>query len=348
MKNTFQITEQEKKEILEQHNFFKRALQSKSEVKRLMVNEQAAPTSGGGVEFLKAARDKGCKIAKGAVLKSAPGKPTILYKKADYNSDNGFFKIGDELYIKDNFTFDVVTTDENGQRTMTYTNRTWNCPELTKPFEDQVNANIDRTKQEGDWKKREDITDTDANVNNPQMYQKQVVNGVTLYRRVSGKGITAALDKRQQDVVDKWLAQGAELEKDVDAEQAKTWTRKLVSPKSEGLFSEDFYMYFPPNTVNNAAILTAFKAAVTDQTANSKSDCKEAIEAYYTAFKIKAKIEPNTMDSMKEKVQACIYQFNGNWGAGAFTKIDDYVDILTGVKSGGPSSYGPDAKWRLK
>ena len=38
MKNTFQITEQEKKEILEQHNFFKRALQSKSEVKRLMVN----------------------------------------------------------------------------------------------------------------------------------------------------------------------------------------------------------------------------------------------------------------------------------------------------------------------
>ena len=68
-----------------------------------MVNEQATPTSGGGVEFLKAARDKGCKIAKGGVLRSAPGKPTVLYKKADYDSDQGYFKIGDELYIKDNF-----------------------------------------------------------------------------------------------------------------------------------------------------------------------------------------------------------------------------------------------------
>ena len=95
MKKTFQITEQEKKEILEQHNFFKKVLQSKSEVKRLIVNEQTTPITGGGIEFLKAARDAGCKIAKGAVLKSAPGKPTILYKKADYNSEKGYFKIGD-------------------------------------------------------------------------------------------------------------------------------------------------------------------------------------------------------------------------------------------------------------
>ena len=55
MKNRFQITEQEKKEILEQHNLFKEVLKSKSKVKRLMVNEQTTPTSGGGEEFLKAA-----------------------------------------------------------------------------------------------------------------------------------------------------------------------------------------------------------------------------------------------------------------------------------------------------
>lgn len=207
--------------------------------------------------------------------------------------------------------------------------------------------NIERTKKEGNWKERKDITDTDANVNNPQMYEKQVVNGETLYRRISGKGIAGALDDRQQTVVTKWEKQGAKLEKDVDSEQAKTWSRKLVSPKSDGLFSEDFYMYFPPNTVNNAAILTAFKSAVTDQTANSKPDCKAAIEAYYSAFKVKAKIEPNTMDAMKEKVQACVNQFKGKWGIGAFTKIDNYVDILTGVERGGPSSYGNDAKWRL-
>ena len=101
MKLKFQYSEEEKRAILEQHNLFKKVLQSK--VTRLMVNEQATPTSGGGVEFLKAARDKGCKIAKGGVLRSAPGKPTVLYKKADYDSDQGYFKIGDELYIKDTF-----------------------------------------------------------------------------------------------------------------------------------------------------------------------------------------------------------------------------------------------------
>jgi len=347
MKNIFQITEQEKKEILEKHNLFKKVLKSKSEVKRLMVNEQSTPTSGGGVEFLIAARDKGCQIAKGAVLKGAPGKATVLYKRADYDSPNGYFKIGDELYIKDNFTFDVVTTDVDGKKTV-ITNRRWNCPALTKPVEDQIKTNINLTQKEGGWKKRENITDTDANVNNPQMYEKQVVNGETLYRRISGKGIAGALDDRQQVVVTKWEEQGAKLEKDVDAEQSKTWSRKLVSPKSDGLFSEDFYMYFPPNTVNNAAILTAFQGAVTDQTAGSKSDCKTAIEAYYSAFKIKAKIEPNTMEPMKEKVQACVTQFKGKWGFMGGGKIDEILDILSGVKVGGPSSYGGDSKWRLK
>jgi hypothetical protein len=345
MKLIFEANEQEKKEILEQHNLYKKALQSK--VKRLMINEQEQPR-GGGREFLIAARDKGCKIAVGGKLMTAPGKPTVLYKIADYDSANNYFKIGDELYIKDNFTFDVVSVDASGNKTLSASNKKWACSALTKPVEDQIKTNIDLTQKEGGWKKRGDITDTDANVNNPQMYEKQVVNGETLYRRISGKGIAGALDKRQQDVVTKWEAQGAKLEKDVDAEQAKTWSRKLVSPKSDGLFSEDFYMYFPPNTVNNAAILTAFKGAVTDQTANSKSDCKTAIEAYYMAFKVKAKIEPNTMDAMKEKVQACANQFDGKWGVGAFTKIDDYVDILRGVERGGPSSYGDDAQWRLK
>ena len=56
MKLIFEVNEQEKKEILEQHNFFKKALQSK--VTRLLVNEQTTPLT--GVEFLKNARDKQC------------------------------------------------------------------------------------------------------------------------------------------------------------------------------------------------------------------------------------------------------------------------------------------------
>jgi len=50
---------------------------------------------------------------------------------------------------------------------------------------------------------------------------------------------------------------------------------------------------------------------------------------------------------MKEKVQACANEFNGKWG-GVLSNIDNYVDILRGVKEGGPTSYGDDSKWRLQ
>jgi flagellin-like hook-associated protein FlgL len=125
MKLIFEANEQEKKEILEQHNLFKEVLQSK--VKRLMVNEQEQST-GSGREILIAARDnKKCTIALGGKLMSAPGKPTVLYKIANYDSTNGYFKKGDELYIKDDYTFDVVTTDSTGKKTKSASNKKWAC-----------------------------------------------------------------------------------------------------------------------------------------------------------------------------------------------------------------------------
>jgi hypothetical protein len=279
MKNRFQITEQEKKEILEQHNLFKEVLKSKSKVKRLMVNEQTTPTSGGGEEFLKAARDKGCQIAVGGVIYKAPGKPTVLYKKADYDSPNGYFKIGDVLYIKDNFTFDVVTTDADGKKTMVY-NKVWSCSALTKPVEDQAKANIEKTKKEGDFKTKEELLnpsgttvgDTEQNIENPVMYEKKVVDGVTLYRRKISGGIGDTLTPDQQAIVDKWESQGAKLRKDLDPEEAKTWVSRVVSPASEGYFSQDLIMYFDPAlTVKPATITTTIQTAVTNRIPTDQS-----------------------------------------------------------------------------
>jgi hypothetical protein len=213
-----------------------------------------------------------------------------------------------------------------------------------------TDVNITNLKTEGGWKTYEELisTDTKENIENTAMYEKKMSDGRMLYRRTSGSGITSGLDDRQKTVVAKWLKQGAKLEKDVDAEQEKSWTRKLVSPKSEGLFSEDFYMFFPPTVITDTNITTQFQDAVKDQTPTNDEDCKTTIEAYYFAFKKKKKFEPNMFNAMKEKVQACVNQFDGKWGVGAFTKIDDYVDILRGRKPGGPSTYGDSSKWKLK
>ena len=344
MKLIFETTEQEKKEILEQHNLFKKVLQSK--VTRLMVNEQTQPT-GGGVEFLKAARDKGCKIAVGGVIKSAPGKPSVLYKVADYDSANGYFKKGDELYIKDDFTFDVVTTDASGNKTLSATNKKWACPALTQPVEDQVKANIEKTKQEGDWKTKEEVlkNDTEQNIEDPQMYDKKVVDGVTLYRNKSGAGVQVALTERGKQIYQKYKDNGALTEKEVDPEQSQTWIKVKIGSKPD--FSADFYMYLDPaKTVRDPEIAKTIQNKVEETIPTDKKDCKKNIEDYYTNFKKKRMMEPNQLAALKYKVQACKNEFYKDWGFFGAGKIDNMLDVMSGG-IGGPSRRGDDSKWLL-
>jgi len=341
MKIKFEVNEQEKKEILEQHNLFKKVLQSK--VTRLMVNEQTQST-GGGVEFLKAARDKKCKIAVGGVIHSAPGKPSVLHKVADYDSDYGYFKKGDEIYIKDDFTFDVVSKDVSGNKILSAKNKKWTCSALTKPVEDQIKGNIEKTKLEGNWKERGEITDTDANVNNPQMYQKQVVDGVTLYRNLSDVGINAALTKKGQDVLDYYKKYGALLQSEVDPEKAQRYQKIKIGSNPD--FSEDFYVYLDPTKVTDPKMLADIQANIDKTIPKDKKVCKDAIEDYYDNFTRKRMLLQNELTKMKSDVQACKNEFYGRWGFFGGKKVDKMLDIMSGG-IGGPSRAGDDSKWRL-
>jgi hypothetical protein len=342
MKLIFEANEQEKKEILEQHNLFKKALQSK--VTRLMVNEQSEPLK--GIEFLKAARDKKCKIAVGGVIRSAPGKPSVLYKIADYDSANGYFKKGDEIYIKDDYTFDVVTTDATGNKTKSVQNKKWGCPAMTADAESASKTNTERTKLEGDWKLRKDITDTDENVENPEMYEKKVINGIVYYRSLSGAGIQAALTERGKQIFDKYVANGGLTEKQVGPEESKTYVKVLIGSKPD--FSADFYMYFDPQkTVRDPSIATNIQKSIEQTIPTDKKDCKTNIENYYTNYKKKRMMEPNQLAALKYKVQACKNEFYGDWGFLGGGKMDKILDIMSGG-IGGPSKMGEDAQWRLK
>ena len=200
--------------------------------------------------------------------------------------------------------------------------------------------------QEGGWAEAKDIKTTRENLENPQMFEKKVVNGVTLYRSVISKGVTGGLTPEQIKVIKKYTDLGGKLRKDLDAEEAQTWSSKVVYPAGT-LFAEDLVMFFPPKNVVGADggnIEQQFTKAISNQTPTSKRDCKDTIEAYYEAWRTKKRIEPNTLLPMKEKVQACANEFEGKWG-GILSRIDNYVDILRGDKEGGPLS---DSKWRIE
>jgi hypothetical protein len=341
MKPSFIINEQEREEILRQHNLFKKVLQSK--VTKLMVNEQTQST-GGGVEFLKAARDKKCKIAVGGVIHSAPGKPSVLHKVADYDSDYGYFKKGDEIYIKDDFTFDVVSKDVSGNKILSAKNKKWACSALTKPIEDQIKDNIKKTKLEGNWKERGEITDTEANVNNPKMYQKQVVDGVTLYRNLSDVGINVALTEKGKEVLKYYTDNGALLQSQVNPEKANKYERIKIGSNPD--FSEDFYVYLDPEKVTDPSLLANIQANIDKRIPKDKKVCKDVIEDYYDNFTRKRMLLPNELTKMKSDVQACKNEFYGRWGFFGGKKVDKMLDIMSGG-IGGPSRAGDDAKWRL-
>jgi hypothetical protein len=359
MKVRFDVSEQEKNKILEQHSFFKKVLQSK--VKRLMINEQTQPT-GGGRAFLIAARDKNCKIAVGGKLMTAPGKPTVLYKKADYTSPNGYFNEGDELYIKDDFTFDVVTTDANGNKTLKASGKKWECAALTDPFKQQVTQNIERIKKEGNWHTKEEWIAsgaTEQNLENPQMYEKEEIDGTMLYRSKASSSIGSGLTSDQQSIINRWHDKGFKLRNELTPGQAKTFKPSVVSPASEGYFSQDLIMYFDPSSVQGIKktddegnettinITTVAQDAVNNRIPKDQADCVKTIEAYYLDYIKKRPLEPDEFEALKDKTQACKNEYYKDWGIfRKGKKMDNYLDILSGGL-GGPSLRGENSKWRL-
>jgi hypothetical protein len=231
----------------------------------------------------------------------------------------------------------------------------WKCDEIAQmevtaaQVAQQQAANMADTalvQQEGGWQEAKDIKTTRENLENPQMFEKKVVNGVTLYRAVISSGVTGGLTPEQIKVVKKYTDLGGKLRKDLDAEEAQTWTSRVVYPAGT-LFSQDLVMFFPPSNVRGAEggnVKAQFNKAISNQTPTSKSDCRDTIDAYYEAWRTKKRIEPNTLLPMKEKVQACANEFEGKWG-GVLSRIDNYVEMLRGDREGGPLS---DSKWRIE
>jgi hypothetical protein len=339
------INEEEVRHILKMH--------SKEREKTFLLKEDNASD----IEKLRIAMASGC-VNKGGNLYTRKDNGRAIYRVKSLSEPTK------QIDFYADLTYVFVDGSKSGR---------WRCAaiattldkkesdkaaaETAKIAQVATDANITNLKTEGGWKTYEELisTDTKENIENPVMYEKKMSDGRILYRRTSGSGITDGLDERQKVVIDKFKAVGAKLEKDVDALQAKTWTRKLVSPKGDGLFVQDLYMYFPPTAITDTQITNAFNQSLKDQTPENDDDCKMSIEAYYTAFKKKKKLTDDQFSSMKDKVQACKNEFYGDWKGlfgGGGKKYDEYLDVLSGVRNGkdgtqSPRTYGDTSKWKL-
>jgi len=329
------INQIERDTILEMHSKFKKSL----------ISEQ--------VDDLKTKLDKflsdGC-VKNGKIVQLQTKNPALQYAiKQESTKTPGKFRY---------FFADYRVGIFDGSGKFQFSPSKWSCAGVQQATAAAATAataaanaaDTSLVQQEGGWQEAKDIKTTRENLENPKMFEKKVVNGVTLYRSVPGSGITGGLTPDQTKVIDKWTKQGARLRKDLDPEQAKTWVSRVVSPASEGYFSQDLVMFFDPEKVNDTEIAKKIQTNVERRIPTNVKDCKMNIEKYYLNYTKKRPLEPNELAALKGKVQACKNEFYGDWGVifSGGNKMDNILDIMSGVKSGGPSSYGDDSKWRIQ
>ena len=264
------------------------------------------------------------------------------------------------------FIDNTVGQMENG--TFQYLPSKWSCDtqklEAKKAEQNAIttanNANIEKIKKEGNWNTKKELLDsgeTEQNLENPLMYEKGVFSGETLYRRKTASSIGTGLTQDQKNLIKYYEDLGYKLRKDLKGEDIDIFKSEIVSPASDGIFSQDLVMYYDPRTSKEGItsgdskvnITTIRQNAVNDTTVTDKNDCKQTIEAYYITWKKKRVITPRNFRALKTKTQACKNEFYGDWGGllSGGKKVDELLDIMSGVKPGGPSSAGGDAQWRL-
>jgi|688.fasta_scaffold35359_8 hypothetical protein len=89
---------------------------------------------------------------------------------------------------------------------------------------------------------------------------------------------------------------------------------------------------------------------VLDNQSIDRNACRKNVEDYFKSFKRRNSIviDGPTFNKAKRIVQSCKDEHYGKWGVlGGGNKLDEILDTMSGG-SGGPLSYGEDAKWRLK
>ena len=339
----FLIEETEKSRILEMH--------------KSLMNEQTDSNNTSIKDQLQSFIDQGCfpsGTPKVVTMKSTNPQKTFAIKVESTKTPGKFryFFIDNTVGQKENETFTMLTSKWSCDTNKIQKDKEKNDATLSASTE-----NLNRIKKEGNWSTKEELIasgETEQNIANPAMYEKMMVGNVTIYRNKSLSGIGSGLTASQKSVISDWGKQGYKLRNELTPEEAKTFKSKVVSPASDGIFSQDLIMYFDPNAVQGVksgetkvSITTVIQNAVESRIPTDKKDCKQTIEAYYISWKKKRPLAPNEFNALKEKAQACKNEFYGDWGPIGGGKVDDIIDIMTGVKMGGPTANDKDSVWRL-
>lgn len=238
----------------------------------------------------------------------------------------------------------------------------WKCDKMAQIDAQAIITNTDNTskvatlKTQG-WKTKNELVGVDLNTID-SVYDKKTIGDVTLYKLkvdtgdLTPGGSTADFNQKQLAFLDEFRAKGYVLNPDLTKRDnmVAVTAKELGAPDS--LFPNGLTLYYNPN--NQSSIKGQDTSVLGDVLANqsiNRQSCRKNVDDYFNAFKRKYSVvvDNSTIYKAKRIVQACKDEHYGKWGvAGGGNRLDNYLDILSGVKEGGPMSYGDDSIWRLK
>ncbi len=190
-----------------------------------------------------------------------------------------------------------------------------------------------------------------------KVYKKVTIGNVDLYISAGDTNVTqnlstASFNQDQNAFIDAFVAKGYKLNPSrlEQANLVKVTDKELGAPAD--LFPNGLVMWYNPNAQdeikrNQGSVL----ADVLSNQSINRQACRKNVTDYFETFKRKNSIviDPATITKAKRVVQACKDEHYGKWGiAGGGNRLDNYLDILSGNKEGGPTSYGDDSIWRIK
>ena len=127
---------------------------------------------------------------------------------------------------------------------------------------------------------------------------------------------------------------GAKLKNELKGEELNTYTKKIASPKTDGIFTEDLFMWLPPVNLNDSSSTTTnFTALVRGQTPKNNKDCKDAVKNFYDAYINKLEgINQSEILTMNKRVKACRTRYYKKWGfLQGGNKLDDMLEKLSQI-----------------
>lgn len=235
----------------------------------------------------------------------------------------------------------------------------WACPQLQNiaDAESDVESKIATEIKKG-WKKLETLKAEGVDLTTlNQVYDNQRIGNVVLYRPKGSSTTftqgtsTTEFNADQKSFVDKFVQKGYKLNPSrvEQSTMVKITDKELGAPAD--LFPNGLVMWYDPNT--QSEIRGREGSVLSDILNNQSVDrnvCRKNVEDFYRSFTRKNSIliDPATIGKAKRIVQACKDEHYGKWGVTGGNKLDNYLDILSGNKPGGPTSYGNDSIWRIK